>query len=174
MPNHQTINTNLGFSMMELVMVIMIMSIIASVGVTKFSSIDVFEARGFADETLSAIRYAQKRAIHSHCDIAVTVDATGYRVSQWAVCQPLNHNGATTPLLKLGRSDSSRTENQLTGTPKSSIVINTNTSFYFDYSGLPQPIAAAALSDVIKINISTFKLCIELRTGYAHASTNCT
>ncbi len=65
-----------GFTLVELVLVIVLLVILAISFGPRFFEIDTFRARGFYDETLSALRYAQKTAIAQRRAIYVKLDAT--------------------------------------------------------------------------------------------------
>lgn len=54
---------NSGFTLVELIIVMVIIGVIAVAAIPRFWDRDVFNSRGFYDETLSALRYAQKTAI---------------------------------------------------------------------------------------------------------------
>jgi len=62
---------NSGFSLVELVTVIILLGILGVVALGRFTSTDVFAARGFFDDTVNAVRFAQKLAISSGCDVRV-------------------------------------------------------------------------------------------------------
>ena len=67
-----------GFTLVELIAVLVIVALIAAAGRSLFFDIDVFRQRGFFEETLSAVRYAQKHAVASGCPVRVQTTATGF------------------------------------------------------------------------------------------------
>lgn len=66
-----------GFTLVELVMTLIIVGILAVVVLPRFADKSLFEARGFRDETLSLLRYAQKSAVAQRRTVCVTVNSTG-------------------------------------------------------------------------------------------------
>ena len=77
---------NSGFSLIELIAVIVLLGILGVVALGRFSDQDVFAARGFFDDTVAAVRFAQKFAVSSGCDVRVVTTATGYQVLQSSTC----------------------------------------------------------------------------------------
>ncbi len=77
---------NSGFSLVELVTVIVLLGILGVVAIGRFSGVDAIPARGFFDDTVNAVRFAQKLAISSGCDVQVTTTTVGYRLRQRATC----------------------------------------------------------------------------------------
>lgn len=77
-----------GFTLVELVVVIVLMAILVGVATTRFFGQGDFEAPAFAQELASAARYAQKIAVISGCPVELVVSATGYALFQpaTAVC----------------------------------------------------------------------------------------
>ncbi len=61
---------------MELVMVIIILSILSITVAPKFFDNSVFQSRGFADQVLATLRYAQKSAIAQHQNVCVNLTTT--------------------------------------------------------------------------------------------------
>lgn len=62
-----------GFTLVELVTVILLLAILAAVSGPRFFSSQGFAADFFFDETLAALRYAQKLAIATGCNVQVTI-----------------------------------------------------------------------------------------------------
>ena len=70
-----------GFTMVELVVVMILVGILAVVAMPKMASINFYNTVGFADRVKGAVRYAQKQAIAKRRNVCVSVDATGSSVS---------------------------------------------------------------------------------------------
>lgn len=66
-----------GFTLMEMIVVIIIVGIMAVAVMPRFSDLSVFESRGFHDETQALLRYAQKTAIAQHRVVCVGLNNTG-------------------------------------------------------------------------------------------------
>ena len=67
-----------GFTLVELVTTIILIGILAAGGSSLFFGRDVFEQRGFYDETVSSIRYAQRLAVATCSPVRVAIAANGY------------------------------------------------------------------------------------------------
>lgn len=74
----------LGFTLIELIMVIVMMGILAVYAVPRMFNMDDFNARGFHDETLGLLRYAQKTAIAQRRTVCVSLNATGVTMTIFA------------------------------------------------------------------------------------------
>lgn len=70
-----------GFTLVELVAVMIIVSILAIAVFPRFTDQSAFESRGFHDETLSLLRFAQKTAIAQRRTVCVALNATGVAIA---------------------------------------------------------------------------------------------
>ena len=66
-----------GFTLIELIMVIVLLGVLAVFAAPRIFNSDDFNARGFHDETLSLLRYAQKTAIAQRRTVCVALNPTG-------------------------------------------------------------------------------------------------
>jgi MSHA pilin protein MshC len=67
-----------GFTLVELIAVLVIVALVAAAGRSLFFDVGVFRQRGFFEETLSAVRYAQKHAVATGCAVRVVTTTTGF------------------------------------------------------------------------------------------------
>ena len=75
-----------GFTLVELVMAIVIIGILAAVVGPRFFDRQVFDERLFYEEALAAVRYGQKLAVASGCQIQASLDGGGYRLRRADNC----------------------------------------------------------------------------------------
>ncbi len=63
-----------GYSLFELIIVILLIGILAAYAVPRLE-IDAFQSKGFFQQSLSSIRFAQKQAIATGCNVQVQFDS---------------------------------------------------------------------------------------------------
>ncbi|MEE8366262.1 MAG: type II secretion system protein [Gammaproteobacteria bacterium] len=80
------INRFSGFTLIELLTVIVLLGILSVFALGRFFGPDQFAARGFFNDTVNAVQFAQKLAIVSGCDVRVTTSNTGYELHQSSTC----------------------------------------------------------------------------------------
>src|SRR5207247_3623636 len=89
-----------GFTLPELVMVIVVIGILAVVTAPRFISWKGFSSRGFYDEAQAVVRYAQKTAVAWRRTIYVCVSATAISATSNSDCTtaPVTHPITGAPL----------------------------------------------------------------------------
>ena len=153
-----------GFTLLELLVVILIIGILGTVGVSRFFGKDAFDELAFFDESLAAARYAHKLAIATRCDVLVDFDGTGFSIEQWSVCSPASHSGPTTAV----RHPASKSGGFVSMAP-ANITVSAAT-FYYDGFGRPRDVISGALiTAVTTIDVGSRTMEIEPQTGFTHA-----
>jgi MSHA pilin protein MshC len=157
-----------GFTLIELIMVILMLGILAVFVSPKLSNLNDFNARGFHDESLAFLRFAQKAAIAQRRTVCVTFSATSISL-QIAPLAPT----AAAPTPNCGGSPKTLTgPSGTTGsvTAESGISFATTpTDFNFDGLGRPINSAGTALStQTIQVTNAAQSIVVEGITGYVH------
>ena len=143
-----------GFTLIELIMVIVMLGVLAVFAVPRMLNTGDFNARGFHDETLSLLRYAQKTAIAQRRMVCVALNDTGVTLTMFADNPSLETCPAA---LELKPPNPPRRGTGLAGTPS---------SFAFTPLGSPvTPLGSTAVNITIA-NSTPIK--VEAETGYVH------
>ena len=140
-----------GFTLVELIITLVILGILAAYAAPRLFNMDDFNARGFHDETLSLLRYAQKTAIAQRRTVCVTLNATGVTLTIFADNPAIGTCAAAPPLEPTAPP---RGGTGLVGTPAA-----------FQFTPLGSTDQATAVS--ITITNST-PITVEANTGYVY------
>ena len=96
-----------GFTVVELVLVIVILAVLSSVAGPRFFGDREFAERSYRDELALTLRYAQKVAVASGCPVRTSVNAAGYTLNQQAMlnghCDPADSSYSVPVLLSDGQ-----------------------------------------------------------------------
>lgn len=84
-----------GFTLVELIAVMVVIGILAVATLPRFFDRNVFEARGFFDETRALLRYAQKTAVAQRRTVCVAFAAGGVALT---IADAAGSNVCNTPL----------------------------------------------------------------------------
>jgi MSHA pilin protein MshC len=143
-----------GFTMVEVVVVIVIVGLMAAVLVPRFVGRDAFASRGFYDEAQSVVRYAHKTAIAWRRSVFVCITATTVSAGSVAGCGTLLVNPISGAAL--------------TATAPSGVTL-TPVSFGFDGAGRPNPNAQVTIAFMSGIaGDPARQIVVEAETGYVH------
>ena len=146
---------NAGFTVVELVLVIVIIGILGAIAGPRFFDNSVFDERAYYDELASAIRYAQKVAVASGCRVRVSLGAGTYELRQQAAlgghCDTTDVTFPQQLQLPSGQIMSGTAPSGVTAAPPLIIV----------YDALGRTDLAADQT----VNVGTWSLLIEAESG---------
>ena len=139
-----------GFTLVELVVVLVLLAIVSAFAMPKFFDLNLYSDRTAYDETVSAMRYAQKLAVSSGCEVQVQLTSSGYALQQHgSSCTAGNFAIISTqhPLSSASFSDAS--------------ISSSQTNFVFDSMG--------RCSAPVSVSVGSYNFSIIAETGYVDA-----
>jgi len=145
-----------GYTLIELVLVIIIAGILATIAGPHFFDQSTFYQRGYADELAAALRIAQKAAVATDCPAQVSVSAGAYAVAQQAAagntCNPSDAAWSTPVVGPDGA--------KIADTAPSGVTTSPTGAWVFSGSGVLSSAPATSLS------VGTHTITIDSTTGY--------
>ena len=152
-----------GFTLVELIMVLVIIGVLAVFAVPRMFSSNDFYARGFHDEALAYLRFAHKTAVAQRRTVCVSFTASTVSLSMAsAAATPTCASSAS---LAGPRGDTPPLVTARSGVAFGSVP----TAFNFD--GLGQPVNASGTllaTQTLQVTGATPSITIEAVTGYVH------
>jgi MSHA pilin protein MshC len=144
-----------GYTLIELVVVIMILAIVATIVGPRLFDTRVFSERGYADEVATAMRYSQKIAVASGCNVRLAVTAAGYSAMQQPAsgnrCNAASATYTTTVLRPDGTA--------LAGTPPRDANVSGAATLTFDSKG-------SVISGATNLVVGAYTLVLDATSGF--------
>jgi MSHA pilin protein MshC len=146
-----------GFTMVELITIMVIIGVLAAVAAPRFTQRGSFDSRGFYDQTLSTLRYAQKTAIAQRSLVCVAFTINSMTMTTGAVLpcgiNLIGPDGGPVPYTV--------TSPQAAFTAIPALLV-------FDALGRPRDVAGVLLAGnlVITVNGYAAPITVERDTGY--------
>lgn len=81
-----------GFTLVELVMTLVLLGILSATALPNFFAVSGYQQQVFFDDTLAALRYAQKLAVATGCNVQVSITDDTYTLNR-----PANRIGCSQP-----------------------------------------------------------------------------
>jgi MSHA pilin protein MshC len=158
-----------GFTLIELIMVVVMLGVLAVFAAPKILNTSDLNARGFRDETLALLRYAQKAAIGQRRMVCVTFNTSS--TSHTAVLRLENPTLTGTPLVCNTNLVGPKGESPATVTAKSGASYSYVSAPAIIFDGLGQPVSTARValaSNVLITFTNASSITVEAGTGYIH------
>lgn len=137
---------------MELITVMVILGVLAATALPRFFVKNTFDSRGFYDQTIATLRYAQKISVAQHRFVCVAFTANSITLTQGATAacgnDLIDANGQTPYIV-----------NPPAG---SGVTLNGWADFNFNALG------SASLPQNITVSGYNLPIIVEAETGYVH------
>ena len=166
-----------GFTMIELVTVIVVIGILGAIGASRFFDNGTFAGRAYADQAKSIVRYAQKLAIARNRSVFVRAAPAGFAVCFTANCAaaaelafaPAGSNSGSVATRVACTLTNNYVANWLCeGTPAGVLVTGVAPGNVFSFDPMGRPSFAASLTLTFTSGTSVYQFTVESETGYVH------
>jgi MSHA pilin protein MshC len=151
-----------GFTLIESIMTVVILGLISAVALPKFFEISVYQQRVFFDDTLAAIRYAQKLAVATGCNVQVFIASNTFVLKRPGALDRSQCSSTTAADFTRNVANPGSGEGQYSGS-QSGITL-TPATFYFNALG-----SASSGLDIVVGPGKTMTVIQE--TGFVYDST---
>lgn len=153
-----------GFTLVELIMVVVILGILSATTLPKFFNLSAYQERVFFDDTINAIRYAQKLAVTTSCNVQVKIVANQFLLNRPSATDRSKcaSNLASDFGLSVTRPGSGESAYQGSQTG----VTLTATTFYFSAKG------TASANQQIQVGSAGKQISVVKDTGFVYDSSS--
>ena len=158
--DHSPRRIDLGFTLIELIVVMILIGVLAVAVVPRFMTATEFHGRGFQDEVAALLRYAQKAAI----------------AQRRRVCVQFSDSQNVTLRIAASAGDTAACDTNLAGpngqtpftvTARAGTGHNQTSAANFSFYGSGRPSLGASLSVGITDSVAR-SVTVEAETGYVH------
>lgn len=151
--------TQRGFTLVELVVVLIVMGIVAAVALPRLQRGNGFEERGFRDQVVAALRYAQKSAIAARRTVCANF-TTAPSVLSVQISNAQGAANCAAGIALLGPDD----RNLVIAATLPAAFAAAPISVIFDSAGRPN-----ALANISFVGLpAAMDVVVEAETGYVH------
>ncbi|MCG8383623.1 MAG: type II secretion system GspH family protein [Gammaproteobacteria bacterium] len=152
-----------GFTLVELVVVMIIVGVLATVSVPKFFSTAAFSERGFTAEVMTVIRFAQNLSSTTGCDIRMVTLGNEIVLQHWNSCIPADHASGPYQAVKHPSGGQAYRKAAPSGLALPTVDV------YFDNLGKPYDSSTSGLlTTPLDLNIGSRTIRIEPHSGFSH------
>ncbi len=157
-----------GFTLVELIMVVVVMGILSAVVAPRFVNQDAYRARFFRDDVLAAVRFAQNHAKTTGCDVRFSITNANFTIWRNANC--------ANPALAIAYNNNSRVtrpggaNNEVVAAVVAGVAVVANVTIDFSPDG------SATCAGTSNINLVSANggrndfIVVECATGYVYGS----
>lgn len=146
-------------------MVIVLLGILSATVVPKIFDKNTFSERAFFDDTLNAIRYAQKLAVATHCDVQVSLSSNSYTLKRPA---SISTCGVSTSIFTLAVPRPGTGDSSYTGAESGVSLSAVNNSGGAALSSIVfYPLGDASVDATVTVASKTFQ--VVKNTGFVYA-----
>lgn len=157
-----------GFTLVELITIMVIMGIISAIAVPRMFDRGLFDSRGYYDQVISSLRYAQKTAISQRRLVCVTFPST----SRMQLRTAFNFGGACDTDLQNPAGTYPVGQTTYTIDAPAGVTLSGAVAINFDALGRASFAGAYPLS-ISVTGYAASNVCISAETGYVYGQAVC-
>jgi len=161
---HKIVHRTQGFTLVELILVIVLLSILSAIALPRFFDRNNFDERVFFDDTLNAVRYAQKVAIATGCQTRVAIASNSFALLREDNCD------GTTPSFDntLSVVNPTTGNTDYTGSQSGVSLTASQAETTFDSLGRIDP-TTSTVDNIL--SVGSRQITIKAATGFSYDST---